>query len=166
MLQGPKRTIRRARRLRREMSLPEVLLWQALRERPNGLKFRNQHPAGDYVADFFCHKARLVVEVDGEAHDRGDRPERDQDRDTWFLARRFRVLRIPAREVLDDLENVIRGIVAAAIPPLQGEGNHAQHGGGVSASEQKPVAGARLRRVTPLRQASPATSPRRGGLED
>ncbi len=48
------------------MSLPEVLLWQVLRTRPSDLKFRRQHPSGAYVADFYCHEARLVIEVDGE----------------------------------------------------------------------------------------------------
>jgi very-short-patch-repair endonuclease len=114
MLQGPPETIRRARRLRREMSLPEVLLWQALRARPEGLKFRHQHPAGPYSADFFCHEAQLIVEVDGEAHDRGDRPERDAARDAWFAERGFDVLRIPAREVLSNLEGVLQGIVERA----------------------------------------------------
>jgi len=93
------------------MSLAEVLLWQELRKRPGGLKFRPQHPAGPYTADFFCHKARLVVEVDGEAHDRGDRPKRDAARDQWFQERRFRVLRIPAAEVLGNLDGVLAGIV-------------------------------------------------------
>ncbi|MDP8912061.1 MAG: DUF559 domain-containing protein [Pseudomonadota bacterium] len=113
MLQGPEDTIRRARKLRKEMSLPEVLLWRELRRRPAGLRFRKQHPAGPYIADFFCHEARLIVEVDGEAHERGDRPSRDAVRDSWFAERRFRTMRIPAREVLADLEAVVTGIVAA-----------------------------------------------------
>ena len=114
MLSGPESSIRRARKLRREMSLPEVFLWQELRQRPAGLKFRKQHPSGTYSADFFCHAARLIVEVDGEAHDRGDRPDRDAVRDRWFEERRFDVLRIPAAEVLRDLEAVVRAIVARA----------------------------------------------------
>ena len=118
MLQGPEPTIRHARALRKEMSLPERLLWRALRGRPSSLKFRRQHPAGPYVADFFCHDARLVVEVDGEAHERGDRPERDRRRDAWFAERGFRVMRIPAREVLADLEAVVRGIAEQATSPL------------------------------------------------
>ncbi|WP_347233084.1 endonuclease domain-containing protein [Sphingomonas glacialis] len=59
------------------MSLPEVLLWQVLRTRPDGHRFRRQAPAGDYVLDFYCAPARLAIEVDGEAHSRGDRPARD-----------------------------------------------------------------------------------------
>jgi very-short-patch-repair endonuclease len=108
MLSGPQPTIRRARRLRREMSLPEVLLWRELRQRPEGLKFRKQHPAGPYAADFFCHEARLVIEVDGEAHERGNRPARDEERNAWFVERRFRVLRIPAADVLGNLEGVVQ----------------------------------------------------------
>ncbi|HEV2816978.1 MAG TPA: DUF559 domain-containing protein [Allosphingosinicella sp.] len=140
MLNGPKATIKRARKLRREMSLPEVLLWQELRRRPAGLKFRKQHPAGPYAADFFCHEARLVVEVDGEAHDRGDRPARDAGRDAWFAERRFAVMRIPAAEVLGNLEDVIQGIVARAQnPPMKGEGDHAQHGVSDSSIHSPPL---------------------------
>ncbi|MEO6042140.1 MAG: DUF559 domain-containing protein [Croceibacterium sp.] len=67
-------TVRKARRLRREMTLSEVLLWREFRKRPGGLKFRRQHASGDYVLDFFCSDARLAIEVDGIAHDMGDRP--------------------------------------------------------------------------------------------
>ena len=69
-----------ARRARREMSLPEVLLWQRLKGSPQGIAFRKQHPIGQYRADFYCALARLVIEVDGIAHDLGDRPERDVER--------------------------------------------------------------------------------------
>ena len=123
MLSGPQSTIRMARRLRREMSLPEVLLWRELRKRPEGFKFRKQHPAGPYAADFFCHEARLVIEVDGQAHERGDRPERDKARDAWFVERRFRMLRIPAAEVLGNLEGVVQWIVQhAKSSPSRGGG--------------------------------------------
>jgi very-short-patch-repair endonuclease len=100
------------------MSLPEVLLWQELRNRPAGLKFRKQHPAGPYTADFFCHEARLVVEVDGEAHERGNRPQRDAARDEWFAVRKLAVMRVPAAEVLTNLDGVLAGIVATAESPI------------------------------------------------
>ena len=123
MLHGPKRTQRRARELRRTMSLPEVLLWQELRKRPAGLRFRRQHPAGTYVLDFFCPSRKLAIEVDGEAHERGDGPQRDRTRDAWLTGQGVRVIRIRAQDVLDDLEPVILHIVAEAglYPPLQGE---------------------------------------------
>src|SRR3546814_8269383 len=78
------RTVTRSRRLRRVMSPPEIALWQVLRARPAGLKFRRQHPSGDYTLDFYCSDARLAIEIDGEAHGRGDRPMRDARRDRWF----------------------------------------------------------------------------------
>jgi hypothetical protein len=78
------------------MTLPEVLLWQELRKRPGDLRFRRQHPAGVYVLDFFCPRHRLAIEVDGEAHNRGDRPERDAVRSAWLAGEGIKVIRIPA----------------------------------------------------------------------
>jgi very-short-patch-repair endonuclease len=96
------------------MLLPEVLLWQALRARPEGLKFRRQHPSGPYVADFYCHEARLIIEIDGEAHNRGTASDKDAIRDAWFAERQIRTLRIPAVAILSDLSNAVSGIVATA----------------------------------------------------
>jgi very-short-patch-repair endonuclease len=92
------------------MTLPEILLWQQLRKSGTGLRFRHQHPAGRYILDFYCPKYRLAVEVDGEAHERGDRPERDAIRDAWLTAQGVRICRIPAAEVLTDLDAVLRHI--------------------------------------------------------
>ena len=114
MLQGQEGVAPRARDLRQTMSLPEVLLWRALRERPGGFKFRRQHPSGPYVADFYCHAARLIVEIDGEAHGRGDRPARDAARDAWFAARGLFTVRLAASDVLDDLDATARHLVTLA----------------------------------------------------
>ena len=107
MLHGPKSTQKRSAKLRRDMSLPEVLLWQELRKRPGNMRFRRQHPAGPYSLDFFCPRYRLAVEIDGEAHDRGDQPLRDRLRDNWLKAQDTRILRIPAVDVLSDIEAVL-----------------------------------------------------------
>ncbi len=115
---GSGRAVRRARARRREMSLPEVLLWQMLRKRPHGLKFRHEHPTGEFSLDFYCSDARLAIEVDGEAHERGDRPERDLRRDAWLEACGIATLRVPAAEVLRNLDGVVRGIVAEALARL------------------------------------------------
>ncbi|MGI8611412.1 MAG: endonuclease domain-containing protein [Sphingomicrobium sp.] len=131
MLKTTKRTVAVARSLRRALTLPEGLLWRALRRRPNNLKFRRQHPCGPYVLDFYCESARLGIEVDGIAHDMGDRPQRDASRDRWLTDNGIGVLRIPARHELDDLDAVVRQITAACgplhhdasrrgPPPLQG----------------------------------------------
>ncbi|MFS2111798.1 endonuclease domain-containing protein [Sphingomonas sp. Sphisp140] len=101
---------RAAKRLRREMTLPEVLLWQELRKVP-GVRFRRQYPAGPYVLDFYGARARLCVEVDGEIHGRGDQPARDAAREAWLVELGVGVLRVPAAEVLRDLDAVLRHIL-------------------------------------------------------
>jgi very-short-patch-repair endonuclease len=110
-LNSPIKTVKNARRLRGDMSLPEMLLWRELRKRPGGFKFRRQYPEGRYVLDFACLEARLGIEVDGEAHDRGDRPRRDEARDAELGERGFVMMRVPAREVLRNMEGVVLEIV-------------------------------------------------------
>jgi very-short-patch-repair endonuclease len=112
MLTGPGSTIAKARKLRRTMSLPEVLLWKELRKRPGGFKWRKQHPAGPFILDFACLEARLAVEVDGETHDRGNTPAHDEARDQWLMAQGYRTLRVPAREVLKNIEGALAHILA------------------------------------------------------
>jgi ATP-dependent DNA helicase RecQ len=101
----PSDIIDKARDLRRDMSLPEVQLWQALRgEKLGGLKFRRQHPIPPYVLDFYCAGVRLAVEIDGDSHD--GRAAQDARRDAFLLEQGIRTLRIPARDVLNDLPAV------------------------------------------------------------
>jgi very-short-patch-repair endonuclease len=119
-MRAPKQTFERARALRREMTLPEVLLWQALRGvKLQGLRFRRQYPIGPYVLDFYCPGARLAVEVDGAVHDNPAFAGRDMRRDSWLAAKDISVLRVPAREILrrDGLAEVLATIAARAAPP-------------------------------------------------
>ena len=128
-----RKTVQRAKRLRREMSPVERILWRALLGRPGGHKFRHQHPAGPYVLDFYCSKAALCIEVDGHAHDMGDNPQRDLQRDAWLAEQGIETLRIPAAEVFRGVEPIalfIAGRCAARSPstgcagppPLQKQG--------------------------------------------
>jgi very-short-patch-repair endonuclease len=96
----------RAREQRRRPSLPEGLLWQAL-------KFRRQHPFGWYIADFYCPAANLVIEIDGENHWMGDRPQHDARRDEWLRRQGLRVVRFAARDVMNDLNSVVTAILLA-----------------------------------------------------
>jgi very-short-patch-repair endonuclease len=114
-LNGSENSRRNAKRLRQEMTPPEIALWLALRRNDLGLRFRRQHPAGAYILDFHCAPAMLAIEVDGEAHARGNRPERDSIRDAWLAAQGVRVLRFSANDVLSNLEGVVRRIIAVAI---------------------------------------------------
>ena len=123
MLTGPGATIALARKLRRKLTLPEVLLWRELRKRPSGFKFRRQHPGGPFVLDFVCMYAKLAIEVDGEAHNRGTNPTRDEARDAWLMNQGYRTLRIAARDVLGNLEGVIVMIVSECQPL-----HHVSHG--------------------------------------
>ncbi len=100
------------------MNLPEVLLWQRLNGSPQGVAFRKQHPIGPYRADFYCAAARLVIEVDGVSHDMGDRPERDVTRTAVLEAQGYRVVRIPAADVLRDADAAADAIVSLAAHPL------------------------------------------------
>ena len=102
------------------MTLPEVLLWNALRRRSiSELRFRRQHPVGPYILDFFCPSARLAVEVDGAVHDTGTQARHDERRNDWLAARHIRVLRVAAADILkaDRLEWVLLAIEQAAEPP-------------------------------------------------
>ena len=103
----------RARALRRNLTLPECMLWQMLRKRPDGLKFRLQHPIGRCIVDFYCPAAKLVIEVDGLSHDPGDRPERDLQRDLWLRSQGLRVLGFAATDVMKDVGSVVTAILYA-----------------------------------------------------
>ncbi len=129
-LRAPDKTFSRARELRRKMSLPEVVLWQALRKgRLAGLRFRRQHPIGPYILDFYCPSARLAIEVDGFAHNNAAQASHDARRQVWLSQRGVTVLRIRAIDVLRDerLEGVLVGIErAAACAPSGSPRNGAQ----------------------------------------
>jgi very-short-patch-repair endonuclease len=122
-MHGSRVTKDRAKSLRRRLSLPEVVLWQALRGgKLSGLHFRKQHPLGPYILDFYCHAVRLAVEIDGEGHSMGDNPRHDAQRDRWLAEQGVRTLRISAALVLNDVDNATRTIAAflanGVEPPL------------------------------------------------
>ena len=141
--------VAQARRLRKTMTLPEVLLWKLLKGQPQGVKFRRQHPSSKIGMDFYCLDARLVIEVDGFAHDTGDRPERDERRDAWLRLNRLDTVRIPATDVLNDVVAVADSVVAMALARLPY--NHP--------ARDRNAPPSRLRRATSPRQA-------RGGLKE
>jgi very-short-patch-repair endonuclease len=101
---------RRARRLRNDMSKAEWKVWSRLRDRQlAGFRFRRQYPIGPFFADFACLAAKLVVEIDGDQHD----PAYDARRDKFVSARGFKVVRIPAADVYDSLDDVVETLFHA-----------------------------------------------------
>ncbi|NMG41946.1 DUF559 domain-containing protein [Chelativorans sp. ZYF759] len=124
-MRAPSRTVQNARRLRRDMSLPELLLWDCLRAgRLEGLRFRRQHAIGAYVLDFYCPAARLAVELDGVHHDFEGQMRHDNRRDDWLRREGIRVLRIAASDILDRhlFEGVLRVIAQMAATGIVPEG--------------------------------------------
>ena len=105
-----------ARRLRRELSLPEKMLW--IRFREAAVRIRRQHPIGPYVLDFYCPAAKLAIEVDGASHDFGDRPQRDDIRSEWLKRHDIELLRIPAKQVLADPDGVAEAVLKLCAEPL------------------------------------------------
>lgn len=93
------------RTLRSQMTDAEQALWQVLRNRQiEGLKFRRQHPFGDYILDFVCLEHRLVIEVDGGQHEQAR--DYDEKRTLVLQGAGFRVLRFWNTEVLQEIEAV------------------------------------------------------------
>jgi very-short-patch-repair endonuclease len=118
-MRAPKKTLSKARHLRRALSLPEARLWNRLRERlPGKPIFRRQHPIGPYVLDFYCAKANLAIEIDGIGHDMADRPRRDESRDAWLKKQGVTVVRIPAAELMRGVDEAADAIVRLAAERL------------------------------------------------
>ena len=97
----------RARRLRREATPEETLLWSRLRAEQLGVKFRRQQPLGFYIADFVCFEHSLVIELDGGQHAGEAAREYDRVRTEYLEGREFRVLRFWNNEVSGNLEGVL-----------------------------------------------------------
>ena len=105
--------VERARELRKKQTPAEALLWELLRNRQLlGFKFRRQHQFGDYIADFYCHDAQLVIECDGSALNPNEAWHHDQQRDAYMIAQGLRVLRFTNERVLRDTEGVLREIAS------------------------------------------------------
>jgi very-short-patch-repair endonuclease len=125
----------RAKSLRHAMTRAETLLWRYLKaHHVETLGFRRQVPMKRYVADFVCHAARLVVELDGETHDFASSQNNDHVRDAWFRSQGYTVLRFTNDQVMANLEGVVAVIRTTAserdVPPSRSQphqgGGHGQ----------------------------------------
>jgi very-short-patch-repair endonuclease len=107
------RAVATARRLRKAMTPAEKSLWFELRRLPlEGTHFRRQTPVGPFIADFACHGAKLILELDGGAHLAPDVAVDDLERQQWIEGRGYRVLRFSNAEILRDVKSVVRRIFA------------------------------------------------------
>src|SRR6266403_1787406 len=116
-----KRQRSRAKQLRQAMTRAETLLWRYLKAgRIDGLGFRRQVPIRNYIADFVCFSAKLLIELDGEPHDFEERQKADQNRDSFFTSEGFQVLRFTNEQVMSNLEGVVETIRQAAASRASG----------------------------------------------
>jgi imidazole glycerol-phosphate synthase subunit HisF len=100
----------KARELRNNMTDAETILWGYLRQHPMGMKFRRQHPLGIYIADFYCHKLKLVIEVDGKIHDKDAVKIEDEKRQNQLELDGLRIVRFKNEEILKKPEIVFESI--------------------------------------------------------
>ncbi|MFN8267102.1 MAG: N-6 DNA methylase [Chitinophagales bacterium] len=121
----PKQLLKNARELRKNQTEAEELLWQLLRNRQvNNLKFRRQHPLKvGFILDFYCAEAKLGIEVDGAYHNQNEQQKYDAERTKIIGEYDIRIIRFTNEQVLQNTEQVIKDIVAAATHPSPlGEG--------------------------------------------
>ena len=111
-----------ARRLRNASTSAEEILWRHLRRlETHGSHFRRQVPLGNYIVDFACLAAHLVIEVDGSQHGEGGRLIRDRERTRWLEAEGYRILRFWNNEVVQNMPSVLEAIYDALYGSLSAE---------------------------------------------
>jgi very-short-patch-repair endonuclease len=119
---------RLAERMRKNPTEAEKTFWKQIKKfRSEGYVFRRQHPIDFFIADFYCHKLKLVIEIDGEIHETEDSRERDDGRTGHLEHFGIKVIRFTNEEVLENEELVIRQIrkylYEPASPALLGAGD-------------------------------------------
>lgn len=156
----------RAKELRKAGMLHEALLWNQLKRKQfQGLDFDRQKIIGNYIVDFFCAEKAFVIEVDGVSHQ--GREDYDAERDAYLNGLGLTIIRIAAKDVLQNMEAVLVFLAdhLANSPPL--EGNFTR----CASPNSPPLEGCpkggvvSLSPRSPPRQAAPATPPEEGNLQ-
>lgn len=96
-----------AKALRKNMTEAEKVLWGYLKGGIDGFKFRRQHPIGVYIADFYCHKTKLVIELDGKIHDKPEVKILDEQRENELKRLGYEVIRFTNEELFQNIEKVL-----------------------------------------------------------
>ena len=105
------------------MTVAEELLWEQLKGKRLGVKFRRQHPLGIYIADFYCHQHKLIIELDGSIHNLPDVIQNDIVRQNNLVSDGLKVLRFTNDQVLNNLEKVLENInTQIKSSPFRGRG--------------------------------------------
>ncbi len=115
-----------AKALRHNMTPAEEFLWEKLRANNRNIKFRRQHALGNYIADFYCHKHKLVIELDGSIHQLPEVQIKDHEKQTFLESEGLKVLRFTNQQVFSNAEKVLEEIYRHADSPFRGLGGLAK----------------------------------------
>jgi very-short-patch-repair endonuclease len=110
-LYNRKQTLGKRRALRGDPTPFEKVLWKHLRDSQTGFKFRRQQGIGSYIADFYCSKVKLVIEIDGDSHFSSEGQEHDRKRDEYMRANSVHILRFTNVDMQESLDGVIEQII-------------------------------------------------------
>ena len=100
-----------AKELRDRLTESEKILWEKLRlKRLNGYRFKSQHPVAGFIADFYCHKAKLVIEIDGVYHNSKSQSEYDANRSSVISEFGIKIIRFRNEDVTDRIDFVLEEI--------------------------------------------------------
>ncbi|MEQ9264132.1 MAG: endonuclease domain-containing protein [Balneolaceae bacterium] len=106
-IKNPRYTIGRRRKLRKDMTRAEALLWEEVRgKKIEGVRVRRQYGVGPYIIDFFIPSVNLAVEVDGKIHLKREVKEKDRNKDAFLKENGIHIVRITNDEVLNDIKRV------------------------------------------------------------
>ena len=103
---------RNAAKLRANMTETENIIWEFLRTKPSGFKFRRQHPINKYILDFYCHRKRLSIEIDGGYHLNIEQKEKDNERTKYLKSVGIKEVRFTNKQVMGDKEKIVKQIEA------------------------------------------------------
>ena len=108
---APSDSFTKAQFLRRNETKAEKLLWEKLRNNQlEGLKFRRQHPVNIYIADFYCHKFKLIIELDGDYHNQEEQKQKEEVRTEVLRLNGLKIIRFKNEEVEQDINQVLTTI--------------------------------------------------------
>ena len=112
-----------AEQLRAKMTPAEKVLWEFLKQKPHGFKFRRQHPFSKYILDFYCHKIKLAIEIDGKYHDLRQQKKLDEIRTTEINRLGLTEIRFTNEAVIGQFEKVANSILTILKPNSKGNGS-------------------------------------------
>ncbi len=99
-----------AESLRKNMTEAEKIVWDQLSNNKLEVRIRRQHPLGNYIADFYCHKLKLVIEIDGGIHLSKENKDSDMNRDIMMTEYGIKILRFTNHQVLQNVEKVVEEV--------------------------------------------------------